>query len=372
MAKWKWLLAAGIPLVALTGILWGRLQVSAVSTQAASVQPTGTPKIEIDHESHDFGVMDVGERGRHTFTVRNVGSADLRLQSGGTSCKCTLLNSPNGMLKPGEQKQVEIEWQALEPKENFHQGGVLITNDPDRHMVTLHLVGAIRAKFATSPKVVAFSDVRTTESREQRVLVYSQTWDRFKIVEVDCPLPQLQYKLVPARPEQLDPLGATAGYEMILSLAAGLERGEHNGKLSFTIDVPVEPAVQFQPPRELAYHVDVVSDFSLHGRHVAGTCLQMGNLKRAQGGKERLYLLARGEAADVAIQAVKASSDAVKISWQRDESFRGKVARHILDVEVPADSPTLDHKGAKCIDVEVVTNHPTTPIVHFQIEVAAY
>ncbi len=372
MARWKWLLTACVPLVTATCLLWARLQVSQVSTQAANVPVSGTPKIEIDHETHDFGVMDVGERGRHTFTVRNVGTADLRLQSGGTSCKCTLLNSPNGMLKPGEHKTVEIEWQAPEPKENFHQGGVLFTNDPDRKMVTFNLVGSIRAKFATSPMGVVFGDVRTTETREQRVIVYSQIWDRFKIVEVECPLPQLQYKFVPARPEQLVPLGATAGYEMILSLAAGLDRGEHNGKLSFTIDVPTEPAVQFQPPRELAYHVDVVSDFSLHGRHVVGTCLQMGNVKRGLAGKERLYLLARGAAADVEIQAIKASSGVVKITWQRDESFRGKVSRFILDVEIPADTPAFDHRGPKCIEVEVVTNHPTTPVVHFQIDATVY
>jgi sRNA-binding protein len=38
------------------------------------------PKVETDARIFDFGTMDVGETGRHKFTIRNVGKAPLILK----------------------------------------------------------------------------------------------------------------------------------------------------------------------------------------------------------------------------------------------------------------------------------------------------
>src|SRR5262245_27338152 len=50
----------------------------------------GEPKLLVESTRFEFGTMDVGQQGEHAFTVRNVGSADLELWQGKTTCSCTL------------------------------------------------------------------------------------------------------------------------------------------------------------------------------------------------------------------------------------------------------------------------------------------
>ncbi|MEX2561162.1 MAG: DUF1573 domain-containing protein, partial [Pirellulales bacterium] len=121
------------------------------------------PKLEVDHDEFDFGVMNVGQSGRHAFTVRNAGDADLVLHEAGTTCKCTLLDMPGGRIKPGETRQVRLEWTTEKPTEHFRHGAGIWTNDPKIRQLKLALTGKVRAFLSSSADRVVFPDVAAGE-----------------------------------------------------------------------------------------------------------------------------------------------------------------------------------------------------------------
>ncbi|MBM4092928.1 MAG: DUF1573 domain-containing protein, partial [Planctomycetes bacterium] len=59
------------------------------------------PRVRVDNPTHDFGRMDPLTERSHTFVIRNIGDAPLRLEQGPTTCKCTLSGLSNRHVLPG-------------------------------------------------------------------------------------------------------------------------------------------------------------------------------------------------------------------------------------------------------------------------------
>src|SRR5687768_16036312 len=68
---------------------------------AAEAAPSELPKAVVLETEFDFGVYDVDQTGEHEFVVRNEGQAELVLRPGSSSCKCTLIDLPQGVIPPG-------------------------------------------------------------------------------------------------------------------------------------------------------------------------------------------------------------------------------------------------------------------------------
>ena len=60
----------------------------------------------VDEEEHDFGIMDVDDKGSHDFVVRNTGEGLLTLSPGETSCRCT------GRLERSPSRHPTATWSA--------------------------------------------------------------------------------------------------------------------------------------------------------------------------------------------------------------------------------------------------------------------
>ena len=81
-------------------------------TQSAQV-PTGpTTSIAFEHTDFDFGVVDDGEKVKHTYKFKNTGNEPLIISSAKGSCGCTVPKWPTDPIAPGGEGAIEVEFDS--------------------------------------------------------------------------------------------------------------------------------------------------------------------------------------------------------------------------------------------------------------------
>ncbi|MDA9840926.1 DUF1573 domain-containing protein, partial [Rubripirellula sp.] len=139
-----------------------------------SLLPEGRPKVElIDQPSFDFGLMAPDSEGEHLFRVKNVGTGDLRLRLGASTCKCTLGDLEKESLAPGEETEIKLSWTVKAGLTEFSQSAEIITNDPDSVVIRLAITGEVVKEIDLFPETWTFGEVATGESIEVSGKVYS-------------------------------------------------------------------------------------------------------------------------------------------------------------------------------------------------------
>jgi len=105
----------------------------------AQVSTTDEPKIKVDRELHDFGVItQFGGTVEATFTVSNVGEETLEIGELTTSCSCTSATIDNSSIKPGEKAVLTVVFDPdfhEEPLGVFKRTVFIPANDPNNSEV---------------------------------------------------------------------------------------------------------------------------------------------------------------------------------------------------------------------------------------------
>lgn len=86
------------------------LQSQAVADEQV---PTGpTTSIAFEHTDFDFGVVDDGEKVKHTYKFKNTGNEPLIISSAKGSCGCTVPKWPTEPIAPGESGIIDVEFDS--------------------------------------------------------------------------------------------------------------------------------------------------------------------------------------------------------------------------------------------------------------------
>lgn len=72
--------------------------------------PPSTVQIKFDKNAHDFGKIEKGGDGTHTFTFTNEGDETLVLSSVRASCGCTTPSWSREPIKPGETGTIKVKY----------------------------------------------------------------------------------------------------------------------------------------------------------------------------------------------------------------------------------------------------------------------
>jgi nucleotide-binding universal stress UspA family protein len=195
-----------------------------------------------------FGYMDPSSQATHTFVIENVGGGDLVLESGETTCKCTLSEVGQRAIAPGERGEVTLIWNSGSKQQStFAQTAIVRTNDPTQPELQLRVAGKIRAKLRTDPDELSFSSMAPDETREVRARVFSQVWPEFDIESIDVDQQHegsLKWSVLPLDAESLQKLEAKSGYVVTVTLTSGQLQGPFQGVLRLGIrptELPDEP-----------------------------------------------------------------------------------------------------------------------------------
>ena len=327
---------------------------------------TGSPRVVVETEEHDFGDLKHQEQVSHTFRVFNQGDAPLRLQRGPTTCKCTMSTLPEQDILPGQGAEIALTSKVIERRGFFSHSATIYTNDPRRPVLTFKIIGAIRETLAAKPNEVTLAG--TLAGKVFDVLVFSQIWDQMKIAAVESKIDGLTWEELPPEPKSLRENSATAARRLRFVLPESLSEAEIHQTLVVKAAHPEQPEAVAEAAVELRGESrrDEVGLFG--DKMYTGRIMRLGTLVRGKGAKETLVLKFRGQDRPVQIREICAKPDFVHVSvkpFQPDQPDNGLFR---IDVVIPPETPACDYMGVRMGEILIETDHPTRPTVKFQIE----
>ena len=90
-------------------------QPEANMNQVPVVQAAANGKFAVmtfDHDVHDFGTIQQGDKPTYDFAFKNTGESDLIITSAKGSCGCTVPEYPKTPIKPGESGNIKVSFDS--------------------------------------------------------------------------------------------------------------------------------------------------------------------------------------------------------------------------------------------------------------------
>ena len=70
------------------------------------------PAITFEHNDHDFGSINEGDKVQYVFKFKNTGQADLIISKAKGSCGCTIPEYPKEPVKPGAEGEIKVSFNS--------------------------------------------------------------------------------------------------------------------------------------------------------------------------------------------------------------------------------------------------------------------
>lgn len=368
-----------------TSLTWWELSGDEVAIRA-TVTPRGAakpgenpsivgtdPKVKVEGgENHDFGTMHKGEKRRHTFVIQNIGSAPLTLVQGRTTCVCTISKVSEGSIDPGKSASVTLEWHPESYAEEFRQTADIITNDPDRKLVTLGVHGRVTSVVRPMPEDITFGRIAASETHKGEVMFYA-----FQDRPLQAGPPELlnpagkdyfDVSLIPLTPEELlAEKGAKSGLKLLIRLKPGLPLGPMEQKIRVTTNYP---EVQ---PFDIPVRGTMVSDISFAAAaklDAERNLLTLGTIEGAAGLKSEVKIAVKGPHADkVEFKVGEVFPEGIlKVTLGKPYGKRPILVP--MTIEIPPGSPAAVHTGGqdKFGKIVLETTHPDAKQVVLHVQ----
>src|SRR5687768_2149304 len=177
------LIAALLGIALGVGLTWAELGPYAQSPFQLAVnttEPHGQAEV-VGPETHNFGFMEQDRKGSHTFEIRNIGNAPLKLAKGATTCKCTLSTLENDTVQPGKSAKIELEWTASGHETNFRHSATIRTSDPGRQYIQLTIEGRVSRSHKIVPQDLRLTAINVGEGVAKELLLYGYQPGSFNI-----------------------------------------------------------------------------------------------------------------------------------------------------------------------------------------------
>jgi hypothetical protein len=335
------------------------------------------PKVVVEEDTFNFGVMDGSATGTHDFVFMNQGEGPLLLSEMGTSCKCAVSEIEHDEIPPGGSGKVTVDWKGDGGFGDYRHTATIGTNDPTRERVVLTVQGKLIASVKSVPSELVFSRVTAGEEAEGSVRILGFLSDELKVTGCEFTDPetaeffQAEYKELPATQVKDEDEDAVCGYLVSVHVKSGLPLGpfrqtirvKTNLEKAATIDIPVTGSIQ--------------SELSIVGAGWSDRngILTLGTVSSREGAERTLLILVGGQhRKEVEFKPIETFPDLFKVDvGKRDQAEDGSVTKTPLVISIPPGSrpanhlgPGKDHYGRIVLE----TNHPKVPQVKILVRFA--
>jgi len=385
-------------------------------------------KAEIESTHYDFGVMEIDEKGEHTFKITSGGEEPLEIKLGEPSCQCTASGLSSGgktldpgealVLEKGESAQIKVSWSATD--RDFDQDVPVFTSDPDNQRVLFRVTGRVQQRFVIEPQGVwVIGTIDGTGTNEYRAKLYSGIVKEFKILLVTSgesenstewkPLPPDELKGTQAVGGSRSPDGsltarwrpltqternqrqAKCGYQITLTFPPKNEIGRFRKKLLIRTDVPrakgegaVEFAASIRGTRRGPILLRPLPGVSWHRGAMQ---LNLGRFPAAEGNSAKFHMFVSGpEGKEFQITKVESDPAFLQMTIKPDEpadkttkqpagkdQFPGKKRnKYILTVLVPPGEEPAMRTGQSAATMTIHTNHDQAQTLKLSVEFHSY
>ncbi len=361
-------------------------QVTKLQEKLPQVETTPDGKhgrVEVVNDSlHDFGSMDKGEEGSHTFVIRNAGDGDLQLKLLDTSCKCTLAKFDHAVLKPGEEKEVTLEWKTVDYSETFSQNARIQTNDPTKRQLELRVIGRVVVPIRPIPEAIAMGNFQVANGFDVAFDIHSYRSPDLKVTgwrwvdSEDDSLLSVELQTIgsddPIR--VADPTIASLERVRILG-RPGLPIGPFRRVLEVTTDPPtIDPIlIPVSGSGVGAYTIDTLRRVPFDPSR---NMIELGAIPSRQDKTVEISLVVRGEMADSVTVDVDPEgyepAGFIEVKVKPKQRF-GAIASFPIEVRIVGNGSTVSRLGPTpdlLGKFTLRTDDPTTPKIEVYIKFA--
>ena len=136
------------------------------------------PSAAVSEQLHDFGMAEPNSTLKHSFEVRNEGSAGLEIKRVRIDCACGRVKAEPSTIPTGQTGLINVEYDTPNESGPFTANILIETNDPDQRFVKLQVTGTVRGRYlvgssgVTSEQDTAASSPASANSDALRVVVF--------------------------------------------------------------------------------------------------------------------------------------------------------------------------------------------------------
>lgn len=330
---------------------------NVVHQPAAASDPAA--KAVVNESEHDFGLMNPLTMGAHGFVVRNEGDAPLKLQAGPTSCKCTLSDVSDEPIPPGGESRVTVQWNTGRKNRFYAHEASVYTNDPHQKTLRFSVRGIVRVQMAVDPPEAVFDRLEPDTSASKRLLVYSQVWDDFEILDIQSSLEGFTWQIEPVDAATLAAHEAHSACWLRIMTPSDLPQGQFSGWLQFRLQPAGAPdeAVEHQ----VALAGKTLKRLAVYGPGIdADGVVTFGAVPSAAGAKKRFLLKIRDAQHSLPVTRVTTTPDFLDVRVIPAEASEGKGLMY-LELAIPPGAPRCDYLGMRPASIRIEFDHPRIP-----------
>lgn len=313
--------------------------------------------IEIDHTDYDFGATSLQAKVAHVFTIRNVGTGELRLKIQERSCTCILGELKDDVLQPGETTEMELTADSQGIERRVVQGVTLETSDPERPSVALRLIGHFRREVWSDRSTIHFQGLLPGEERTIDVPVYSEWPEGFSVEKSESRPADIRMSVLPLDAAALNAAQAASGVLLKITCPAGV-KDFLGGNLTCQLrrnGSSQEETYSFGIEGDRLGLIGVFGpDIDELGR------IQLGNIDQFKGKTVSLTIKARGQARQLPATGIRTSPDFVQAELQPLDKVAER-GLHRLVITIPPHAPQASFQGedAGRIEIEFAQEYPS-------------
>jgi len=198
----------------------------------------GAPQIAVVEAKHDFGAAQTGSRVSHTFSLRNSGDAELRIEKVEPACGCTVAELERKTLAPGSAVPLNVTLSLKGRRGSLRKSVVIHSNDPETPKLVLWMNGTATSPVAATPAKVFFGQVDPAEQATRTVDITAEDGsplriERVKIVPrgAGASSEDAKRRVAAQWSHELKPVVAGSTYRVSVRLAPGKKLGARKATL---------------------------------------------------------------------------------------------------------------------------------------------
>ncbi len=200
------------------------------------------PKVQVPEEKKDLGTVAKGDLLKHSFVVRNVGTADLHITDVKPACGCTV-SEYDRVIKPGAEGKVTLSIETKAFQGSISKTALVLFNDPTTPQMTLNVQAYVKPFVETHPYGFFRIQALTGETATSDMILTSDD-PAFSPTKVELP-----YKFLRATVTELPEKERLAGkgakqYKIALSNAPDAPEGLLTGYVKLQTGVKQQPELE--------------------------------------------------------------------------------------------------------------------------------
>ena len=328
------------------------------------------PKVVVDSERYEFGVMDDSARGSHDFLFTNEGTVPLRLSEGEKTCGCTLSKIEKTLVLPGESAKVKVVWTPKGRFGPFSEGVTITTNDPSWPQVGLTVAGRINTAVRAVPEELVFSHVTAGESTSGTVRLFGYLPEPLEITGYrlgkSATSEIFQVDWTPLSDDEIaKEMDAKSGYLANVTVNPGLPPGPFRQTILFETNLQKHPTIDVPVTGTVGGEISIVGP----GWSQELGVLSIGTVDRREGAERNLLIVVRGpRRKEVKFKLAEVVPDLLEVDEaalsQPIETPGGAVTQYHLKIRIPPGSRPANHLGSrrnKLGRITIESTHPEIP-----------